>query len=35
MKIRTFLFMMLSLMSFTVFAQNNGGAKGKVVSVRL
>ena len=32
MKIRTFLFMMLSLMSFTVFAQNNGGAKGKVVS---
>ena len=32
MKIRTFLFMMLSLMSFTVFAQNNGGVKGKVVS---
>lgn len=32
MKIKTILFMVLSLMSFTVFAQNNGGVKGKVVS---
>ena len=28
MKIKTILFMVLSLMSFTVFAQNNGGVKG-------
>lgn len=32
MKIKTILFMVLSLVSFTVFAQNNGGVKGKVVS---
>ena len=32
MKIKTILFMVLSLMSFTVFAQNNGGVKGKAVS---